>query len=587
MKKLMLNTSGGEFLIDIGAIVRVEASSNYSKLFFSDGKVLVTAKLLRWFEERLQPESFTRLNRSHLINNRFLHLHQCTTRSVELQNGKIIPVSRRRKKHVLQQLAAACIFQFFFSAAMHSQNVGIGTNTPQASAQLEINSTTKGTLITTMTSVQRKAIVSPATGLLVYDINKKTVYMFDGNKWLPFLFSNVEKNPASLAQPAVISANSFFGHKVDIDGDYAVIGAYARDLMLLPDVGAAYIFYRNNGVWEEQDLITASDPGADDYFGASVSISGDYAVIGACGDDIGADDNQGSAYVFLRSGSVWTQQAKLTASDGLANDFFGYSVSISGNVVIVGAYGDNIGANTNQGSAYIFTRSGVVWTQEAKLTASDGDFGDNFGASVSISGSYAMIGAYADDIGANVDQGSAYSFYEFTNAGGWTSGQAYHDKLTASDGEADDFFGVSVSINGSSVIIGASGDDIGANSSQGSAYTFFRNPVPPNVWILPEKIIAPDGAANDNFGISVSKSNVYSVIGSYRDDGVDGISNQGSAYVFNTGSSTPFFLRKIDDDAADANGYFGYSVGISGYEIIIGAYGKNNNSGQVGFLNVQ
>lgn len=197
------------------------------------------------------------------------------------------------------------------------------------------------------------------------------------------------------------------------------------------------------------------------------------------------------------------------------------------------------------------------------------------------------MGAYLDDIGANADQGSVYSFYEFTNAGGWSSGQAYHDKLVAADGNSADYFGVSVAISGSSLVIGASGDDIGANISQGSAYTYFRSPMLPSIWILPARITAPDGAANDNFGISVSKSNLYAVIGAYRQDGNGGLRNQGSTYVFNASGSSPSFKRKIEDDAGDTNGYFGFSVGVSGYEIIMGAYGKNSNRGQVGFINVQ
>lgn len=117
MKKIILNTSRGSFLIDTNAIMRVEASSNYSKVFFSDGKMLLTAKLLWWFEEQLEEESFTRLHRSHLINNRYLQLQKCSGKSVELLNGKVVPVSRRRKKEVLQKLAAACSLLFFFSYA--------------------------------------------------------------------------------------------------------------------------------------------------------------------------------------------------------------------------------------------------------------------------------------------------------------------------------------------------------------------------------------------------------------------------------------------------------------------------------------
>jgi hypothetical protein len=586
MSKLILNTSSGDYLIDPATIVRVEASSNYSKLFFSDGTVLVTAKLLSWFETQLGTGSFTRLHRSHLVNNEYLLVNQCIGNEAVMKDGIVIPVSKRRRKIVLQKLAAACLLFFISMLAATSQNVGVGTNTPHASAQLEINSTTRGTLITTMTTTQRNAIPGPATGLLVYDIDKKTVYMFDGTRWLPFLFSNAEKNPVSFVTTQSFP-NDFLGYKVAIDGDYAIVGAYGRSAPAA-DQGAAYIYHRNNGVWEQQDFLTATDGDISDNFGASVSISGDYAVVGAWGDDIGADDNQGSAYVFVRSGTNWTQQIKLTAADGAANDFYGYSVDISnaGATIVVGAYGDNVGANINQGSAYIYTRSGVVWTSQGRITASDGAAGDGFGNSVSVSGQYVAIGAYLADVAGNADQGAVYSFYEFTDPSGWTAGQAYHDKIIADDGAAEDFFGVSVSIYGSSMIVGASGDDIGANSEQGSAYTFFRTPFPPNNWQLPAKVVAPDGAANDNFGISVSNGNPYSVIGAYRMD-ESGILNQGAAYVFNTASSTPFYRRKIEDDIGDPNGYFGYAVGISGFEIIIGAFGKNNNAGQVGFLNVQ
>jgi virulence-associated protein VapD len=162
----------------------------------------------------------------------------------------------------------------------------------------------------------------------------------------------------------------------------------------------------------EQAKLVASDGAANDYFGYSVSISADgaYAVIGA----YRTNSIQGSAYIFVRSGTSWTQQAKLVASDGATNDQFGYSVDISGDgaYAVIGAYTDATGANNNQGSAYIFVRSGTSWTQQANLVASDGVASDYFGCSVSISadGAYAVIGAYADNVGANSDQGSAYIF---------------------------------------------------------------------------------------------------------------------------------------------------------------------------------
>lgn len=587
MKYLVLNTSSGLFLINTGTIIRVEASSNYSKIFLSDNRVLITARLLKWFEEQLPSSSFVRLHRSHLINNSFVLPNQPVMKSVRLKNDTIIPVSKRRKRMAIRQLAAACIAVILFCGHCFSQNVGIGTSTPHASAQLEVNSTTKGTLITSMTTTQRISISNPATGLLVFDLNKKTIYMYDGNRWLPLLYSNTDKNPPVMQAPFLMLSDDYFGYKVDIDGDYAIVGAYGRTQLPNPlDAGIAYIYFRNNNVWELQDVLQASDGQTDDFFGKSVSISGDYAVVGAYGDDVGGNSNQGSAYIFVRSGTTWTQQDKVVAPDGLANDFFAYSVSLSGDVLLAGAYGDNVGANLNQGSAYVFTRSGTAWNYQAKLTASDGATDDFFGASVSLSGSYAIVGAYGDDIGGNPDQGSAYSFYELTNPAGWTTGQAYHQKLTAADGDAGDFYGVSVSIYSSTLVIGASGDDVGVNSDQGSAYVYFRNPLAPFTWILPAKITAADGASSDNFGISVARTQGDVLVGAYRRNGVDGTPDQGCAYLF-TGSTTPVFVRRIDDDSGQPSGFFGFSVGVSGKEVIIGAYGKNNNAGQVGFLNIQ
>ena len=190
-------------------------------------------------------------------------------------------------------------------------------------------------------------------------------------------------------------------------------------------------------------------------------------MLGAYRDDVGARADQGSAYVFTRSGTVWTQQAKLTAADGTANDSFGISVAISGDTALVGAYTDDVGGNILQGSAYIFTRSGTNWTQQQKLTASDGAANDRFGFSVALSGGTALVGAWLDDVGANANQGSAYVFKRLGTL--WTEQQ----RLTASDGEASDTFGYSVVLSGDTAIIGTAFDDVGANNAQGSAYISF------------------------------------------------------------------------------------------------------------------
>ena len=247
-----------------------------------------------------------------------------------------------------------------------------------------------------------------------------------------------------------------FGRSVAVSGDTAVIGAW-RDNDGGTNSGSAYVFTRSGEVWSQQAKLTASDPAAFDRFGSSVAISGDTAVIGAYSD--------GSAYVFSRSGGVWSQQAKLTASDDAGN-FFGWSVAVDGDTVVIGAYlADYRGSSS--GSAYVFTRSGGVWSQQAKLTPSDLAAGDEFGISVVVSGDTAVIGAHGNDDGGS-NSGSAYVFSR--SGGGWSQ-QA---KLTASDHAADDRFGRSVAISGDTAVIGAFLDDDGGTDS-GSAYVFALN----------------------------------------------------------------------------------------------------------------
>ena len=263
------------------------------------------------------------------------------------------------------------------------------------------------------------------------------------------------------------AAGDSFGEAVAISGDTIVVGAPYTNV----DQGSAYFFVRSGSAWSQQAQLTAADGAASDNFGTSVAISGETVVAGAPYDHIGANVIQGSACVFVRSGNTWSQQAQLTAAGGAAGDRFGTSVAISGATVVVGAPFDLIGANVNQGSAYVFVRSGVSWSQQATLTAADGAFDDRFGYSVAISGATVVVGAIEDDVGAVEDSGSAYVF---VRSGATWSQQA---KLTAADGARKDWFGWSVAISGASVVVGAAFDDVGANAGQGSAYIFMRSGV--------------------------------------------------------------------------------------------------------------
>jgi hypothetical protein len=351
------------------------------------------------------------------------------------------------------------------------------------------------------------------------------------------------------------AAGDYFGWSVSVSGDYVLAGAYYDN----GGTGSAYIFKRDGTTWPQQARIFSSDGTYSDYFGCAVSVSGDFAIVGAYGDDDKGYDS-GSAYIFVQDGNSWSQQAKLTASDGAGGDYFGSSVSMSGDYAIIGSRNDDSG----RGSAYIFTRDGNSWSQQAKIVAADGNTNDNFGYSVSISGDYALVGAYHDDIDVNSDQGSAYIFLRDGNS--WSQ-QA---KLTASDGAAGDLFGCSVKISGDYALVGASGDD----SSRGSAYIFKRDA---ETWPQQAKLTASDSAADDRFGCSVSMSGDCAIVGAYNDDDKGG--NSGSAYIFKRDEEAWAQQTKIVASDGAASDLFGCSVGLSGDYAIIGAYADDSYRG--------
>ena len=355
-------------------------------------------------------------------------------------------------------------------------------------------------------------------------------------------------------------ASAKFGNAVSISGDKAVVGSSNWNSTTNNYAGSAYIFELIGGIWTETAQLNPSDPDASDYFGNSVSISGDKVIVGSHNDDDGGSAS-GSAYIFELSGGVWTQTQKLTASDPAAFDYFGYSVSVSGDKAIVGSYSDDDVAGAS-GSAYIFELSGGTWSETQKLLASDAAANDNFGKAVSISGDKVIIGCHQDD-----DDGSASgSAYIFELSGGtWSETQ----KLTASDAAASDNFGLNVVISGTRVIIGAENDDDDGSSS-GSAYIFDLSG---GVWSETQKLTASDAAASDKFGNGVSVSGDIAIIGSFQDD--DGGTSTGSAYIFELSGGTWSEIQKLAASDAATYAYFGSSVGIDAGKIIVGATGSN------------
>ncbi len=322
----------------------------------------------------------------------------------------------------------------------------------------------------------------------------------------------------------------------------------------------------------------AGDGASGDSYGVSVSISGNYAVVGAHMDD-DKGSSSGAAYILNYNGTTWTQVQKIVPTDGSAGDLFGESVAIDGDLVIIGAREDD-DRGTNSGSAYIYRRNSMsgVWALEKKLIASiDGAAYDRFGLSVDIHNGYAAVGAPQDDNGATGNQGSVYIFKQ-TILDGLGQPWGLAQKRLAIGGTSFDEFGTSVSLGSTGgrtyLIAGAPKDDeMGVNSNSGSAVIFRDNSGGVDQWGEIRKLVPTDAQADDNFGYSVAISGQHALVGAYLEDN-SGLNNNGAVYVFaqalggadNWGQRT-----KLGASDAQDGDHFGWSVAIDGTEAIVGA----------------
>lgn len=341
-----------------------------------------------------------------------------------------------------------------------------------------------------------------------------------------------------------------YGSAVAIDGDVMVVGAYGDD-DLGSASGSAYVYRFNGSAWSLEQKLLASDGSANDQFGFSVSIQGDAIAIGAPG-----NDGAGAAYVFRYDGSSWAEQAELFASDGAVGDGdqYGYSVAIDADAVVVGAYLDDQAA-LNAGAAFVYQWDGSAWNEQAKLVASNATSGNGFGQTVSVSGSRAIVGApFRSQQGT-----SSGAAYVFANDGStWTQ----ETILVGADTAANDRFGWSVSISGDAALVGAEFDD-DAGSNSGSAYVFRYDGV---AWAQQQKLTASDGVGNDLFGISVSISGDVAAVGARNAAGA--ASGTGAAYVYRfDGVQWYEDLKLLASDGAGFDS-FGNAVAVSGNAVV-------------------
>ncbi|NER21601.1 MAG: hypothetical protein F6J96_13055 [Symploca sp. SIO1C2] len=386
-----------------------------------------------------------------------------------------------------------------------------------------------------------------------------------------------EKLSQTKLQPSQLQRSGYFGHSVAISGGLAIVGAHSTDAPGKPDAGVAYIFKLEGGTWQLQQKLQPPDLHRDDYFGLSVAISGKLAIVGAYWKDASGKPNAGAAYIFKLEGGTWQQQQKLQPPDLQHSDYFGWSVAISGELAIVGALYTDAPGKVNTGAAYIFKLAGATWQQQQKLQPPDLQRDDQFGCSVAISGELAIVGAHSTDAPGKPDAGAAYIF---KLAGGTWQQQ----KLQPPDLQKNDYFGHSVAISGELAIVGANQADAPGKVNTGAAYIFKlaggtwhqqQKLQPPNLqrndifgcsvaisgelaivgahqteapgkvntgaayifklaggtWQQQQKLQPPDLQENDKFGDSVAISEEVAIVGANTAD-APGIVDVGAAYIF-------------------------------------------------------
>lgn len=452
-------------------------------------------------------------------------------------------------------------------------------------------------------------------------------------------FCNATPSPqiGTLAQEAYIKASNpgefdVFGTSMAVSGNTLVVGAPREDSNALGvdgdqandlavDAGAVYVFIRTGMTWTQQAYLKASNTTNSDHgrFGTAVSISGDTILVGAAGDSsnaTGANGDQnnlgapgsGAAYVFTRTGSVWTQQAYLKASNPGPADAFGTSVSIDGDTAVIGApnedsdlsgvnQGPNNNLSDNTGAAYVFERSGSTWTQEAYLKASNPSVRDSFGYSVSASGDTVAVGAWLEDsaspgVNGNQNNGNAQgsgAAYVFVRSGSTWSQEAY---VKASNPGAGDNFGYSLSLDGETLAVGAYSEDSDAQgvngdsmnddgSDSGAVFVYLRSG---STWTQEAYLKSLNSDAGDLFGVSVQLSGDRLAVTASREDGSAGIfpnnlaEEAGAAYVLTRTEST--WSQAAYIKASNTSDYLmlGTAIALSGDVLAVSSHSENSGS---------
>jgi hypothetical protein len=467
------------------------------------------------------------------------------------------------------------------AGVLNSQSVSVNNDGSQPNGRsiLDIKSSDKGVLLPRMTSAQRNAIqvVPGDAGLMVFDTDKQSLYIYTGMNWrpLPFTTEN-EVYPVNYTAPDSEEGDSF-GQAVAIYGNYAVVAAPYDDINANTNQGSVYVFFYTGNGWVFQQKLTASDGTAEDVFGISVSIWNDQLAVGASGADIAGQSNRGAVYMFKLNGNQWQQQAKLLHGDPVAGDEFGKAVAIQNNKLLVGAPRKSNGSFNQQGAAYLFLYNGSNWTQNNKLLHGELTGGDEFGSSVAVDANRLVIGA-PDKRENNISlAGAAFIFYSANGNSGWS----LEKKLTNTTSAFEDRFGSSVSIDGEHVAIGVPGRHL-YNSDAAGAVIIYR--YIQNDWLGTASLDVKEVATEDYFGSSVALKGAQLLVGAPMRD-IDGHFNAGGAWLFegDLPFSSWFFRRRITDVEVERIAFFGSAVAVCKVtgRYIIGSRYANQGKGRI------
>ena len=344
-----------------------------------------------------------------------------------------------------------------------------------------------------------------------------------------------------------------FGWTVAADGETVVVGAPADYPGGLYSAGAAYVFVRDGDAWVEQAKLVAADAAECSQFGYVVAIHGDTLLVGAHYDSAYA----GAAYVFTRERNAWTQQAKLTPADAAGGKEFGCAVALDGDRLVVGAMADAQGGY-NAGAAYVFEKAGATWSEQAKLMSGLAQPGDLFGFAVALAGDTAVVGSPFDD-DAGMDAGAVYVFARTE------SGWGQQAELFASDAATSDVFGWSVAIAGNKVLAGAP-QKSGTAELAGAAYVFTRVG---STWSSEAKLVAADAQANDYFGYALALRRSTAAIGAPLDSSKETFA--GTTYLFRCAGNV--WSQDCELSAKDVrpSDQFGVSVALTDSLLAVGA----------------